>query len=139
MGRKKKKNEKKYDFGDFSLRFDIYKKKVVHFHLATQLKRDTNKDKNIVPFKEWIDLFFKQNFRNLKRPIFDLDLKDVLHGYLSNLRMNVYSLVFDDCEEKILSTIQEMLPQIRKMAEKYDCECVKPVYLRKYVERNTEL
>lgn len=128
MGRKRKKFRKVYDLGDFSLEMDIYKKKVVFFHLSFMVKRDSNEPIRTDDLKRQMEALLNEKFNNVQgRKIFDVDTGEMIKGYMSHMQMSVYMRLFDDYEEYIIGKCQSMLPQIREMFSRLGLECVKPV------------
>lgn len=136
MGRKKRKTIKSFDFDDFSLDIDTYKKNVVFFHLKFMVKRDSKEKISTDDLKRQMEALLREKFNNVQgRKIFDVDTGEIMKGYVSHIQLSVYMMLFDDYEEYIIGKCQEMLPQIREMFSRAELYCVKPT---KYGSRKNE-
>lgn len=117
--RPKKKTNKIYDLGDFSLEIDTYKNKVVFFHLNFGLTRDSNEPIKSETIKHQLKTLLNINFNNLKgRKIFDINTNETLRGYNSYISMSGYFEIMDDYEEYIIRKCNEMIPNIKEFFEK---------------------
>lgn len=136
MARPKKRTVKSFDFDDFSLDVDSYKKNVVFFHLKFMVKRDSKEKIRTDDLKRQMEALLREKFNNVQgRKIFDVDTGEIMKGYVSHIQLSVYMMLFDDYEEYIIGKCQEMLPQIREIFSKAELYCVKPI---KYGRRKNE-
>lgn len=119
MGRKKKIFRKVYDLGDFSLEIDIYKKKVVFFHLNFGITRESNEPIKSETIQRQLKTLLNINFNNIKgRKIFDVNTGETLRGYNSYISMSGYVEIMDDYEEVIIGKCKKMIPNIKEFFEK---------------------
>lgn len=120
MGRKRKKFRKIYDLDDFSLEITIYNKKVVFFHLKFCIKRDSKEPIRTEDVKHQFEKILSDKFNSVQgRKIFDVDNCEMMRGYIAYITLSGYFEIFEDYEEYIISKCNEIIPQIRVIANKY--------------------
>lgn len=137
MGRKRKKFNKIYILDDFLLDIDIYKKRVVFFHIDFNVSRDTNGQIKTDDLNHQLELVFNEKFKNLKgRKILDINTGEYIRGYVSHIQMSAYLEMFENYEDYIVGRWKELIPLITEIFNKKGFK-IKELTAKKNVARNT--
>lgn len=138
MGRKRKKTYKKFDFDNYSLLIDIYKKDVVFFHINFQAVKMIDKCIITDELKKTLAQLMGEEFKDIsRRRIIDVDMVEILNHRSTHIILSGYFKIFDDCEEYIYQKVGTIFPKIEGLFNEYDLRCERAQ--RYGMERNTKL
>ena len=116
MARPRKKTFKKYDFTNFSLLIDIYKKKVCFFQLTFQARK--NEDKVII-FEETrkiLNELLREEFKNVEgRKLYDIDMPKTMQQQTAHIQLSGYVHTFENSDEYIYYKGGTMIPKIEEI------------------------
>ena len=116
MGRPRKKTFKKFDFENFSLLIDIYKKKVCFFHLTFQARK--NEDKIIIfeETRKTLNELLREEFKNVDgRNLYDIDIPKTMQQQTAHIQLSGYFHTFENYDEYIYHKVGAMLPKIEEI------------------------
>lgn len=134
MARTRKNFEKKFELGNFVLKLDIYKEKVVFFKLVFNVERNTNEIISIEHLKKTLQSLLEDKFRYINgRKLFDIGDETTIRGYISHFELKGFFWVFDNYEDKIKTTCDSMLPLLQEIFGNMGFRCVKAI---KYTKKN---
>lgn len=116
MGRTKKKTFKKFDFENFSLLVDIYKKKVIYFQLKFQVRKTDERNIIFEQTEKTLNEMLKEEFNNVQgRKLYDIEIPQIMQQPTAHIQLSVYMTAFDDCEDYIYHKVGAMLPKIEEI------------------------
>lgn len=141
MGRKRKNFEKKYEFDDFSILFDIYKKQVLFFQMSFYGWKEDSTILDITEAKEEIKKALRNSFKDIKaeRRIYDILMGDISKG--KQMSVKLFGAFYNkdeisDFEKEILERSTILMEEIKKILYKLNFNSfTKPKRKRRYDER----
>ena len=126
MGRKRKNFEKKYEFDDFSILFDIYKKQVVFFTLSFFAIKEDSTILDITEAKEEIKKALRNSFKDIKaeRRIYDILMGDISKGKQMSVKLFFAFYIknqdeIPNIENEILEHSKGLMEKIKTILNKY--------------------
>lgn len=145
MGRKRKNYEKKYDFDDFSISVDIYKKQVVFFQMSFfgWKDNDNKEEQDIKEAKKEIKKALRNSFKDIKaeRRIYDLIMGEISKGKQMSVKLFFAFYIknqdeIPNIEKEILERSTILMEEIKKILYKLNFKnFTKPQRKRRYDER----
>ena len=126
MGRKRKNFEKVYEFDDFSILFDIYKKQVVFFTLSFFAIKEDSTILDITEAKEEIKKALRNSFKDIKaeRRIYDLIMGEISKGKQMSVKLFFAFYIknqdeIPNIENEILEHSKGLMEKIKTILNKY--------------------
>jgi hypothetical protein len=127
MGRRKKNFEKKYEFDDFCVTTDIYKKQVVFFKMSFfgWKDNDNKEEQDIKEAKKEIKKALRNSFKDIKaeRRIYDILMGEISKG--KNISVKLFggfridkTQEIEIIENEILEHSKELMEKIKKILYK---------------------
>lgn len=126
MGRKRKNHSKVYEFDDFSISVDIYKKDVIFFTLSFFAIKEDSTILDLTEAKKEVLKALKATYKDIKaeRRIHDILMGDVSKGKCSSIKLfgGFYIKNQDEIpniENEILEHSKELMENIKEILNKY--------------------
>lgn len=147
MGRRKKNFAKVYDFDDFSISVDIYKKQVVFFQMSFfgWKDNDNKEEQDIKEAKKEIKKALRNSFKDIKaeRRIYDLIMGEISKG--KNISVKLFGGFRIDktqeteiIENEILERAEELMEEIKIILNKINFKkFTKPQRYERRVQRDS--
>lgn len=128
MGRPRKKFIKIYNFDNFKLRTEIYKKKVFNFQIRFNYRNENEEKPTLVELKKRIDRMFNEEFKMLRgnRNIFDVEMCDYMQCSTGHCTLSCYFLLFDDCEEYVLEHSINLMKKLESLFKSEELSIIFP-------------
>ena len=115
-GRPRKNFEKKYELGFFTLKINIYKKKVVYFQLKFQVRKTDDRQIIFEQTEKTLNELLEEEFKNVQgRKLYDVDMPQIMQQQTAHIQLSVYLMAFDDYEDYIYHKVGAMLPKIEEI------------------------
>lgn len=125
MGRKRKNFAKVYEFDDFSILFDIYKKQVVFFTLSFFAIKEDSTILDLTEARKEVLKALKTTFKDIKaeRRIYDLIMGEISKGKQMSVKLFFAFYIknqdeIPNIEKEILDNSKELMERIKIILNK---------------------
>ena len=127
MGRKRKNHSKVYEFDDFSISIDIYKKQVLFFQMSFfgWKDNDNKEEQDITEAKKEIKKALRNSFKDIKaeRRIYDLIMGEISKGKQMSVKLFFAFYIknqdeISNIENEILEHSKELMEEIKTILNK---------------------
>lgn len=128
MGRKRKNHSKVYEFDDFSISIDIYKKQVLFFQMSFfgWKDNDNKEEQDITEAKKEIKKALRNSFKDIKaeRRIYDILMGDISKGKQMSVKLFFAFYIknqdeIPNIENEILEHSKGLMEKIKTILNKY--------------------